>query len=185
MSSLFRREDLLAIARKAVGLAHAEMVRVVAEELARAYPGHVETRERWIFSLAGGATGIMTILHGSLSEYVLIFGTPVGTEGFSGRYRIDIDDFVLAGEMWTYDESDVAARRVYHPGEWATLERGRVKGVRLKEDTWLLEHGWGPVVTALPVGLSDAVTCLEFRTIGRTVWEYGRLVVRELCRGKI
>jgi C-8 sterol isomerase len=185
VSYLFRRDDLIAITEKAIGLSHANMVHLVADELDRLYPGHVETRERWVFSLAGGATGIMTVLHGSLSEYVIIFGTPVGTEGFSGRYRLDIDDFVLAGEMWTYDETDVGARRVYRAGEWATLPRGRAKGFRLKEDTWLLEHGRGPVVTALPTALGDAITCLDLRTIGKTFWEYGRLVVRELRQGKI
>ena len=185
MSALFRRDDLIGITRKVIGLPHADMMRLVIDELDRLYPGHVETRERWLFNLTGGATGIMTVLHGSLSEYVIIFGTPVGTEGFSGRYHLDIDDFVLAGEMWTYGETDVAARRVYGPGEWATLPRGHAKGFRLKEDTWLLEHGRGPVVTALPTALGDAITCLDFRTIRRTFWEYGRLVARELRQGKI
>ena len=36
-----------------------------------ALPGHIETRPNWMMSLAGGVTGIMTVLHGSLSEYVL------------------------------------------------------------------------------------------------------------------
>src|SRR5438093_8426105 len=104
MGYLFDPKDLQARARKVVGLPHEEMVRRLTEDLAKAYPGHIETRERWIFSLAGGATGIMTILHGSLSEYLLVFGTPIGTEGFSGRYWIDIYDCMLSGEMWTYTE---------------------------------------------------------------------------------
>ena len=100
-----------------MGLPHDKMVRQVSDELARRYPGHIETRPNWMLSLAGGVMGIMTVLHGSLSEYVLIFGTPVGSEGFSGRYRIEIHDFMLAGEMWTYTESDFAERRVYRAGD--------------------------------------------------------------------
>jgi hypothetical protein len=171
--------------RQAVGLPHEKMVRLVVDELARLYPGHVETTERWLFNVAGGATGIMTVLHGSLTEYVIIYGTPVGTEGFSGRYWIDIYDYVLAGEMWTYSETEVREPEVFRPGDVALLRRGRVKGFRLEKGSWLLEHGRGPIITALPVGLSDLVVCLDVRTIGRTFWEYGRLVLRELGRGKL
>jgi len=182
---LFEPQVLHAVARSAVGLPHDKMVRHVGDELARLYPGHIETRPDWMLSLVGGVTGIMTVLHGSLSEYVLIFGTPVGSEGFSGRYRIAIHDFMLAGEMWTYTEADIAERRVYRAGDAAVLARREVKGVRLFEDTWMLEYGRGPVPTALPLALSGAVASLEARTLVRTLAVYGRLVARELRRGKI
>src|SRR5437773_11761306 len=103
-----------------------------------------------MLSLAGGVMGIMTVLHGSLSEYVLIFGTPVGSEGFSGRYRIEIRDFMLAGEMWTYTESDFAERRVYRAGDAAYLARRAAKGARTFEAAWLLEYGRASGPTVLP-----------------------------------
>ena len=182
---LFSPDVLHAVARGAVGLPHDKMVRRVTEELERLYPGHIERRPNWMLSLAGGVMGIMTILHGSLSEYVLIFGTPVGSEGFSGRYRIEIHDFMLAGEMWTYTESDFAARRVYRAGDAAVLPRRQAKGVRILEGAWMLEYGRGPVPTALPFALSGAVASLELGTIARTIGVYGRLVVRELLQGKL
>ena len=185
VAPLFQPDILHAIARGAVGLPHGEMVRRVTDELARLYPGHIETRPNWMMSLAGGVTGIMTVLHGSLSEYVLIFGTPVGSEGFSGRYRIEIHDFMLAGEMWTYSEADFAERRAFRPGDAAVLRRDEAKGVRLSEDTWMLEYGRGAIPSALLFALGDAVIAFEFRTIARTIWTYGRLTVRELRRGKI
>ena len=182
---LFSPDVLHAVARGAVGLPHDKMVRRVTEELERLYPGHIESRPNWMLSLAGGVMGIMTILHGSLSEYVLIFGTPVGSEGFSGRYRIEIHDFMLAGEMWTYTESDFAERRVYRAGDAAVLPRRQAKGVRILEGAWMLEYGRGPVPTALPFALSGAVASLELGTIARTIGVYGRLVVRELLQGKL
>ena len=192
MSYLFDVQTLHDIAKHRAGLPHEEMPSLVIEDLARAYPGHIEIRQNWVFSLAAGAVGIMTLLHGSLSEYVLLFGSPVGTEGFSGRYRLDIYDFLLSGEMWTYTESDFTERRVYRqrlvtlPGEMAHLRRRQVKGFRIKEDTWMLEYGRGLVPTALPVALGDAVfSAMDCRTVWKTFWLYGRLAVKVLLRGKI
>ncbi len=186
MGYLFDPLKLHEISKKGVGLPFEGMVSVVSDELSRTYPGHIETKPNWIFSLAGGATGIMTILHASLSEYVIIFGTPVGTEGFSGRYHIDIYDYVMAGEMRTYTEQHLGEARVSKPGEWQVLNRGQVKGFKLPDAVWLLEYGRGPIFTALPMALGDAVfSGMDATTIVRTLWNYGKFVTRELLRGKI
>jgi C-8 sterol isomerase len=77
MSYIFDPHKLHKLASKRVGLPHKEMVAAIIDDCAREYPGHIETRQKWILSVCGGAMGIMTILHGSLSEYLLIFGTPI------------------------------------------------------------------------------------------------------------
>jgi hypothetical protein len=182
MGYLFEPDQLQQIGQKAMGLPHARMCSVIAEELERAHPGHVETREDWVISIAGGIMGIMTVLHGSLSEYVLLFGTPVGSEGFSGRYRIDIWDVVLAGEMSTYTETDFREPEIHRPGDLAFLRRGVAKGVRLGPGNWLLEYGRGPVPTSLPFALMSA---MDGTTIVKTMWVYGKQVVKELLKGKI
>jgi C-8 sterol isomerase len=136
--------------------------------------------------MAAGAVGIMTILHGSLSEYLLIFGSPIGTEGYSGRYWLEIYDFLLAGEMWTCTEENFREATVTLPGEAALLRRRQVKAFRIREGTWMLEYGRGPVPTALPVALGDALfSAMDFKTIAKTIWLYGKQAVGELCRGKI
>ncbi len=185
MGYIFDPKHLHAVAKNYIGLPHEEMTAAIIAELAKAYPHHIETKQNWLLSIAGGAMGIMTILHGSLSEYVLVFGSPIGTEGFSGRYRIEIYDFMLAGEMWTYTEDNFRERIVTRPGEMAVLQKKCVKGFKLPEGGWMLEYGRGPVPTALPFALSGAVTSLDARTIAKTMWLYGRLVVRELCIGKV
>jgi C-8 sterol isomerase len=185
MAHIFDPKRLHEAAKRVVGLPHQEMVRAIIDDLAAACPGHVETGENWFMSLAGGATGIMTVLHASLSEYVVIFGTPVGTEGFSGRYRIDIHDFLLAGEMWTYTEERSGTRTISRPGDAALLRRRQVKGFRLAEGTWMLEYGRGPIVTCLPMAISDAVVSLDGMTIWKTLSVSTRLMWKELRQGKI
>src|SRR5437667_12798655 len=86
MSYVFDPRVLHAAAIKRVGLPHQEMVRLLSDDLAQLYPGHICQKQDWILSIAGGSMGIMTVLHGSLWEYVIIFGTPIGTQGFAGRY---------------------------------------------------------------------------------------------------
>jgi sigma non-opioid intracellular receptor len=185
MSHIFDPQVLQQMAMKRIGVPHKQMVASIIEDLATAYPGHIETRQDWFFNIAGGATGIMTVLHASLSEYLILFGSPVGTEGFSGRYRIDIYDVVLAGEMCTYSEDNFAERIVYRPGDLALLRRHRVKGFRLLEGCWLLEYGRGPIPTCLPMALSGAFASLDGGTLWKTMRIYCRLVMRELFHGKI
>lgn len=185
MGYIFDPQKLHALAKNLVGLPHEEMVAAIIGDLAKAYPGHVETKQNWVLSICGGVMGIMTVLHGSLSEYVLIYGTPIGTEGFSGRYRVDIYDVLLSGEMWTYTEDHFREPIVTMPGEIAHLRRKQAKGVKLADGSWMLEYGRGPIPTTLPFALSGAVTSLDVRSVAKTMWIYGRLVVKELCRGKI
>ena len=79
----------------------------IASDLDREYPGHVELKEEWVFNNAGGAMGSMWILHGSITEYVIIFGTPVGTEGHTGRFLADDYFIILEGEQWAYSAGAV------------------------------------------------------------------------------
>jgi ERG2 and Sigma1 receptor like protein len=185
MAYIFDPQALRKVCADRLGLPPREAISAITQELARMYPGHIETREDWFFNIAGGATGIMTVLHGSLSEYLIWFGTPVGTEGFSGRYHLDIYDVALSGQFWVYDEDDPLQRKVYLPGELAHLRRRRVKGFRISEDCWVLEYGRGPVPTCLAMGLSGAVLSLDGGIIWKTIRNYGRLVIKELLHGKI
>lgn len=186
MGYLFDLEELGEVARSAIGQPFETMAQVVTRALVDHYPDHVDPSPRWMFNLAGGATGAMGILHASLTEYLILFGTPIGTEAFSGRYLLDIHDFVIAGEMWTYNEDAFGSRVVTRVGEHAVLNRGRTKGFRLSEGSWLLEYGRGLIPTSLPMALGDAVfSGQDPITVWKTLHGYGRLVVKELLQGKI
>jgi C-8 sterol isomerase len=186
MAYLFHPDRLHEIARKYVNVPPEQLVQGVTDDLARAYPGHIETRRRWLFNLAGGCVGVMSVLHASLSEYVLLFGTPIGAGGFSGRYWMDVYDFLLAGEIAAYTEECCLQPIVTRPGELALLRQGQAKGFKVSEGSWMLEYGRGFVPASLPFALGDALfSCFEPVTIVKTLWVYGGLVVKELFKGKI
>jgi hypothetical protein len=157
----------------------------VSAELKHLYPAHIELGVPWLFNNAGGAMGQIKLLHCSLSEYILIFGTPSGTEGHSGRYATEVFDFMLDGEMWCFHAGEFE-RTIFKPGDLAYLGADRAKGYAVPSDVLMLEYARGPIPTMLPFGLADTVfSTHDPRTIGGTLFQYARLVTQNLLRGKI
>ena len=183
MRLLFDPERLDTIVQRSIGLPHELMMERLITDLASAYPGAIEERQDWFFSLTAGAVGLMHVLHASLGEYLLLFGTPIGTEGFSGRYPLDIDDWVLSGEMWTYTPDRPAERVLTRAGERARLSRGKAKGYRAPDTLWMLEYGRGSVALCLPKGLGDVVwSAMDFTSFHKLLHTYGRLTLRSMLR---
>jgi hypothetical protein len=62
----------------------------IASELQEHYPGHIlPTKHReWVMHKYSGMTLSMTILHASLTEYVLLTGSALDTDGYLGTHAI-------------------------------------------------------------------------------------------------
>ena len=88
MAYLFDPETLHEIAGAAAGLPHEQLFDAVSDGLQARYPGRIRRELRWIVTNAGGGMGMLSLLYASLSEYLIFFGTPLGTEGYSGRYAV-------------------------------------------------------------------------------------------------
>lgn len=109
----------------------AAVVSYIVERLAQQHPDHVNLDEEWIFNNAGGAMGAMYIIHASVTEYLIIFGTAIGTEGHTGRHTADDYFHILKGEQLAYAPGrGVYEPEVYGQGSVHHLKRGMLSSTR-------------------------------------------------------
>ncbi|KAF6752266.1 C-8 sterol isomerase [Ephemerocybe angulata] len=145
----------------------AGIIRYIVTNLTQTYPS-TEVRlnldvNEWMFNNAGGAMGAMYIIHASITEYLIIFGTPLGTEGHSGLHLADDYFNILVGEQWAFAPGALEKER-YPPGSYA--------------------RGWIP--TMAPFGAMDALTStLDFPTFFRTARITAREMLGNILIGKI
>jgi C-8 sterol isomerase len=187
MGFIFETDVLHAAAKRAVasGAPLHDKVASIRAELATRYPGHIRPETEWVFNIAGGALGQMTILHASVTEYVIVFGTPIGTEGYSGRFSSDDYFMILEGEQWAFGEGD-EGRLVFRPGDIHHMPRGEARGYRMPDRCYALEYARGFVPSMLPFGLADSFTStVDYKPVIKTMRIYARAVIGELLKGKI
>lgn len=179
MKYVFDPPTLAEVARRHLDLPLEEMLPAIAGDLAQRYPGLIDTNLKWVFSNAGGTMGQLAILYASLREYVIFFGSPIGSGGHTGRYRsVDDHSVILHGEMWYYGEGDLH-RTEYRRGDVMHLKRGEAKGFRMVESAWILEYARGPIPPMLPFGVADTIfSTLDLATLCRTFRLYAGQVAR-------
>ncbi|XP_037758030.1 sigma non-opioid intracellular receptor 1 isoform X2 [Chelonia mydas] len=112
----FRPEEIAALGRHHAGLDHEQAFSKIIVELRKKHPGHILPDEdlQWVFVNAGGWMGSMCLLHASLTEYVLLFGTAIDTGGHSGRYWADIYYAIVLGTFRQWKEGTTRSE-IYYP----------------------------------------------------------------------
>ncbi|RDW89216.1 hypothetical protein BP6252_01248 [Coleophoma cylindrospora] len=186
---IFSPPQLHDLSLRAIG-AHGNDTRAVVSyivgELSEKLPGgYVNLDEEWIFNNAGGAMGAMYIIHASITEYLIIFGTAIGTEGHTGRHTADDYFHILAGTQLAYTPGSYEPE-VYPQGSVHHLRRGTVKQYKMDEACFALEYARGWIPPMLGFGYADTFTStLDFPTLWRTTWVTGREMISNLLRGKL
>jgi hypothetical protein len=172
MRYLFDPDVVHACALAGLGKSKPAMFDAVADALDASYPGRVDRTQPWIFSIAGGAMIQMKIYYASLLEYLMIWGTPIGSEGHSGRHAVAFWDTVIDGETWYYAEGQFE-KRVYRPGDRIFVNRNQARGMNFTDGVWAVEYARGPLPLSLPFGLADELlSTLDFATAGQTLGVY-------------
>jgi len=150
------------ISRKHLGQPLEQMFENIIAELSERYLGAIDDSKPWIFNNAGGVMLEMKLLHASTKEYVMIWGTPIGSEGHTGRHLVEFYDTVIDGEAWYYQE-------------------GQSAGMHYPDHVWMVEYARGILPSLLPFGLADALlSTLDFKTALQTVAIYFSLLTRQL-----
>ncbi|OCK76018.1 C-8 sterol isomerase [Lepidopterella palustris CBS 459.81] len=165
----------------------ASVVSYIAKDLHEKLPLHINLDEEWVFNNAGGAMGAMYIIHASITEYLIIFGTAIGTEGHTGRHTADDYFHILRGTQLAYTPGPNSYEpEIYPQGSVHHLRRGDVKQYKMDEACFALEYARGWIPPMLGFGYADTFSStLDFWTLWRTTAVTGREMVRNLWLGKL
>eukprot|EP00297_Palpitomonas_bilix_P013865 CAMPEP_0113912452 /NCGR_PEP_ID=MMETSP0780_2-20120614/28933_1 /TAXON_ID=652834 /ORGANISM="Palpitomonas bilix" /LENGTH=216 /DNA_ID=CAMNT_0000909409 /DNA_START=196 /DNA_END=846 /DNA_ORIENTATION=+ /assembly_acc=CAM_ASM_000599 len=185
---IFDKELMLEVSQAGIEHGQGDMNRTIEfirAELVKKFPNNIFKHSPWIFNNAGGAMGTMLVLHCSLSEYVIIFGSALGTEGHTGRFWADDYFTILQGEQWA-QKADSFEKEVYKAGEQHHLPRGVAKQYRMPDTCWALEYARGNIISMLPFGFMDGIfSTIDFYTVGQTVFYSAWSMGENLLNGKI
>ncbi|XP_061887720.1 sigma non-opioid intracellular receptor 1 [Entelurus aequoreus] len=179
---LFNKDDIAKLAKQHAGQDHEQAFSKLVVELRKRYPGHILPDEdlEWVFLNVGGWMGGMCVLHASLTEYVILFGTGIDTSGHSGRYWAEISDTIISGTFRKWTEGTTKSE-LFYPGDTVMHGMGEAAAVQWTAGTWMVEYGRGFIPSTLGPALADTMfSTQDFVTLYQTFKVYCKSMVLEM-----
>lgn len=159
-----------------------QMFDTFAEAMEKQYPGVLDHGQPWLYSIAGGAMIQMKLYYASITEYIMIWGTPIGSEGHSGRHFTGFWDTVIDGETWYYGEGQFE-KTVYKPGDRIYVGPGQARAMNFTDGVWAVEYARGFIPYSMPFGLLDELlSCMDWVTAAQTLSLYTDLVAQSFAQ---
>ncbi|XP_003385318.1 PREDICTED: sigma non-opioid intracellular receptor 1-like [Amphimedon queenslandica] len=186
---IFDEKEVSAITKAALASTRGQPVKetlsLIEKRLREKHGDHILPKEhqKWIFVNCGGWMGAMYILHASMTEYVMFFGTGIDTSGHSGRYLAEITDTLVSGTMRQWKEGGMVVKE-YGIGDYVHHAPGEVTGVQWTSGTIMVEYGRGVIPSTLLFALADTVFgTTDFVVFYETIKIYAISLGRELLQG--
>jgi C-8 sterol isomerase len=181
-SYIFDPDVVHECAMRSIGKPKPAMFDAFADAMEVHYPGVLDRTQPWLYSIAGGAMIQMKLYYASIHEYIMIWGTPIGSEGHSGRHRVGFWDTVIDGECWYFAEGEFE-KRIYKPGDRIYVGPGQACGMNFTNGVWAVEYERGPLPTSIPFGLADELlSCIDVQTAAQTLSLYTDLCCQHFGR---
>jgi C-8 sterol isomerase len=120
----------------------------------------------------------MKLYYASTSEYIMIWGTPIGSEGHSGRHFTGFWDTVIDGETWYYAEGQFE-KTVYKPGDRIYVGPGQARAMNFTNGVWAVEYARGYIPASMPFGVAEEILiCVDYLTVVQTFSLYTDLIMQ-------
>ena len=167
---------------KCLGQPKPQMFDTFADAMEEHYPNILDRGQPWLYSIAGGAMIQMKLYYASITEYIMIWGTPIGSEGHSGRHFTGFWDTVLDGETWYYGEGQFE-KTIYKPGDRIYVGPGQARAMNFTNGVWAVEYARGFIPYSMPFGvLDELISCFDWVTAAQTLSLYTDLVSQALAQ---
>lgn len=128
----------------------------------------------------------MIILHASFTEYLIFFGTAIGTEGHTGHHLADDYFTILHGEEHAYFAGQTEAS-IYKAGDCHHLPYGMAKHYSMPAPGgYALELAQGYIPTMLLFGFADSIfSTTDPWSLYRQISYTAKSMLGNVLRGKI